>query len=166
MTSLQPLWQIEEDLAALLDSVDTCPDELREELEQRIAEYVGHEIEKVDRVNGVLTSLEHVAANAKAEMERLRQRQQSAQRAADRLSEYVLHLLRKRDGKPLKGRNVTFSIRKSEALIITDANAVPAEWKRVTQTVDIPKDPVKRALKAGAEIPGVAIEERENLVRK
>ena len=37
MTSLQPLWQIEDELAALLDSVDTCPDELREELEQRIA---------------------------------------------------------------------------------------------------------------------------------
>jgi hypothetical protein len=78
----------------------------------------------------------------------------------------VLRLLQQREGKPLKGRNVTFSIRKSEALIITDANAVPAEWKRITQTVDIPKDPVKRALKAGAEIPGVAIEERENLARK
>jgi len=50
--------------------------------------------------------------------------------------------------------------------VITDPAAVPAEWKRVTQTVDIPKDPVKRALKAGAEIPGVTIEERDNLVRK
>jgi len=107
MTSLEPLWQIEEDLAALLDSVDTCPDELRPELEERIAQYIGYEVEKVDRVNGVLTSLEQVAANAKAEIERLSARRQSAQRHADRLSEYVLHLLRKREGKPLKGRNVT-----------------------------------------------------------
>ena len=166
MTSLQPLWQIEEDLAALLDSVDICPDELRPELEERIAQYVGYEVDKVDRVNAVLTSLDHVAQNAKAEIERLRVRQQAAQRASDRLSEYVIHLIRRRDGKPLNGRNVTFSIRKSEALIITDPNAVPDEWKRTTVTVDIPKDPVKRALKGGAAIPGVAIEERENLMRK
>src|SRR5262249_40756500 len=152
MNALEPLWQIEDELAALVDSLETCAEELKPELEQRIAQYVAAEIEKVDRVNAVLTSLDAVQASAKAEIDRLRQRQQAAQKAAARLEGYVLHVLRGLDGKPLKGRNVTFSVRRSEALIVTDPDVVPDKWKRTTVTVDIPKDPVKRAIKAGEEV--------------
>lgn len=166
MQDLQPLWQIEEELAALVDSLDTCPEELRAELEAQITAYLGAEIEKVDRVGAVLSSLEGVAANAKAEIDRLRARQQSAERARARLEEYVLRVLRERDEQPLKGRNVTFSVRHSEALIVDDPNAVPAEWKRTTVVVDVPKDPVKKAIKSGLEIPGAHIEHRESLVRR
>jgi hypothetical protein len=166
MKDLMPLWRIEDELTALLDSADTCPDELRSELEQRIAQYLGAEVEKVDRVDAVLASLEGVAANAKAEIERLRARQQSAEKAGQRLAAYVLSVLRQRDGRPLKGRNITFSVRHSEALVIDDPNAVPAEWKRTTVTVDIPKDPIKKAIKAGESVPGVHLEQRESLQRK
>jgi hypothetical protein len=166
MTSLQPLWQIEEELAALVDSVDTCPSGLLPELMGRIAEYIGHEVEKVDRINGVLTSFEQVAANAQAEIVRLRQRQQAAQRAADRLSDYVLRLLQQREGKPLKGRNVTFSIRKSEGVVIVDPQLVPERFRRTTITVDHPKDAIRRAIKEGQEVAGVVLEQRENLARK
>jgi hypothetical protein len=161
-----PLWTIERELEALVDSLDTCPDELRPELETRIAEYLGAEVEKVDRIGAVLSSLDAVSANARTEIERLRARQQSAERAARRLESYVLHVLRERDGRPLKGRNTTLSVRHSEALIIDDPSAVPDEWKRTTVSIDIPKDPVKRALKLGESIPGVHIEQRESLQRK
>jgi hypothetical protein len=161
-----PLWKIEDELTALLDSADTCPDELKPELEQQIAKYLGAEVEKVDRVDAVLASLDGVAANAKAEIERLRARQQSAEKAAQRLEGYVLHVLRKREGKPLKGHNVTFSMRNSEALIIDNPAAVPDQWKRTTVTVDIPKDPIKKAMKAGENVPGTHIEQRESLQRK
>jgi hypothetical protein len=70
-----PLWKIEEELEALVNSTDTCPEELRPELEARIAQYVGAAIDKVDRVNAVLCSFDDVAANAKTEIERLRARQ-------------------------------------------------------------------------------------------
>jgi len=166
MSALQPLWQIEDELQALLDSLDTCPDELREELEARIARYVTAEVEKVDRVGAVLTSLEGVQSNAKTEIERLRARQQAAQTAAARLEAYMLRVLQQRDGKLLKGRTTTFSVRRSEALVVDDAGAVPEEWKRTTVTVDIPKDPIKRALKAGEDVPGVHLEQRESLQRR
>jgi hypothetical protein len=135
-------------------------------LEARIAEYVTAEVEKVDRVAAVLSSLDAVSANAKTEIERLRQRQQGAERAAQRLSDYVLAVLREREGRPLKGRNTTFSVRHSEALIIDDPSTVPPEWKRTTVSVDIPKDPIKRAIKAGESVPGAHIEQRDNLQRK
>jgi hypothetical protein len=166
MSDLMPLWQIERELEALVDSLELCPDELRPELEARIAEYLGREVDKIDKVGAVLNSLDAVSSNAKIEIDRLRQRQQSAETTAKRLEQYVLRVLRERGGRPLKGRNVTFSARHSEALIIDDPNVVPDAWKRKTLVVDIPKDPLKRALKAGEDVPGVHIEARESLQRK
>jgi hypothetical protein len=166
MMNLEPLWQISQELEALVDSLDTCPDELRPELEARVAQYLGAEVEKVDRIAAVLSSLDGVQANARAEIERLHQRQESAQRAAKRLEGYVLHVLRERGGRPLRGRNSTFSLRRTEALAIVDPDLVPDKFKRTTITVDVPKAPIKEALKAGEEVPGVVLQVNEHLVRK
>jgi hypothetical protein len=166
MTNLLPLWQIEDELAALIDSVDTCPEELRPELETRISEYLGAEAAKLDRVNAVFNSLDAVQRNAKLEIERLRARQQSAQKAAERLEEYILRLLRAREGRPLKGRNITFSARQSEAVIIDDPQLIPDQWKKLTVTVDIPKIPIREAIKGGTIVPGAHIEVRDNLYRR
>jgi Siphovirus Gp157 len=161
-----PLWEIEEDLEALLDSLDSCPEELREELSLKIETYVGRLASKVDSIAGVLKSLEAVQENAKNEIDRLRAREKAAERAQNRLEGYVLEVLRKRPDQKLKGKWTTFGIRTSEALVIVDPNLVPAEWKSVVQTVTVPKEPIKRALKMGEDIPGVAIEVREHLSRR
>jgi hypothetical protein len=166
MTNLKPLWNISMELQELVDTLDIAPDELRPELEERISEYLTAEAEKIDRVDAVLASLDAVQTNAKAEIDRLRARQQAAQKAAERLEGYVLRVLHQRDGRPLKGCNVTFSVRRSEALIVDNPDLVPDTWKRTTITVDIPKDPLKKAIKAGEDVPGVHIEPRENLQRK
>ena len=154
--AMAPLWQIEDELQTLLDSLDTCPPELLEELETRIAKYVSAEIEKVDKVGAVLASLESVQANAKAEIERLRAQ----------LEAYVLRVIRQRDGKPLRGRNTTFSMRRTEALTIVAPELVPDRFKRTTVTIDIPKTAIKQALKDGEEVPGVVLQQNEHLVRK
>jgi len=161
-----PLWEIEEDLEALLDSLDVCPEELREELSQKIEVYVGKLTSKVDSIAGVLKSLEAVQENAKNEIDRLRAREKSAERAYNRLESYLLEVLRKKEGRTLKGKFNTFGIRTSEALVITNESLVPAQWKSVIQTVTIPKDPVKRALKQGIEVPGTAILVHEHLSRR
>jgi hypothetical protein len=166
VTNLQPLWQISQELEALLDTLDVCPPEQQPEIEERIAAYVTAEIDKIDRVGAVLSSLDGVSANAKIEIDRLRARQQSAERAAQRLESYILHVLRQRDGRPLKGRNVTFSVRRSESVVIDDLNQIPDRFKRVTVTTDVPKIPVRDAIKAGQTIPGAHLEQHENLQRK
>lgn len=166
MNDLEPLWKIEEELETLLDTLDVCEPELRPELEARIAAYVGAEIQKIDNIASVLASLEHVEHNAQAEIERLRARQQAAQRAAERLKAYLLRVLRQRDGRPLKGTNVTLSVRRTEALTIIAPELVPEKFKRTTIVVDVPKTPIREALKAGEEVPGVVLEVHEHLVKK
>jgi hypothetical protein len=160
-----PLWLIEEDLEALLDSLDSCPEEHREELSLKIEQYVGKLASKIDSIAGVLKSLENIQMNAKAERDRLMAREKAAERAQNRLEGYLLEVLRKRPDQKLKGKFTTFGIRTSEALAIVNPDLVPAEWKSVVQTVTVPKEPIKRALKMGEDIPGVAIEVREHLKR-
>jgi hypothetical protein len=166
MTNLEPLWLIEETLAALINSADVCEPELRPELEMKIAEYISASMAKVDAVASVLASFDDVVENAKREIERLRARQQAAEKAAARLEQYVLRVIRQREGKPLRGCNTTLSMRHSESLVIDDPDAVPPEWKQTTVQVNIPKDPVKRAIRDGQEIPGVHVEQHEHLVRR
>ena len=166
MTALEPLYKIEAELEALVDSLDTCPDELRPELEARIAHYMGQEVEKVDRVNAVLSALEYTAKNARTEIDRLRDRAQAADRAAERLKSYVLHVVQQRDGGPLRGRNVTFTARESEAVIVQDPGLVPEEFRRTVISVEVQKEAVKRALRAGQEVPGVTLERRPYLMRR
>jgi len=159
----EPLWEIEEELEMLLDSLDTCEEQHREELSLRIETYVGKLASKVDSIAGVLKSLEAVQENAKNEIDRLRAREKAAERAMNRLEGYLLEVLRKRPDQKLKGKFTTFGIRTSEALVIVDQSLVPAEWKRVTTTVDILKPPIKAALKQGIEVPGTAILVHEHL---
>jgi hypothetical protein len=166
MTSLMPLWELEQELTALLDSIDVCPPELQPELEARIEQYMAGAVEKVDKIGGALSALEAVQANAKTEIARLRERQQSAERSAERLKEYVLRVLRQREGKPLRGHNTTFSTRRSEAVVIDDLNQIPDQFKRVTVTTDVPKIPIRDAIKAGMLVAGAHIETHEHLVRK
>ena len=166
MINLQPLWKIEDELAALVDSIDTCPPEMRAELEARITEYVAGEAAKVDRIDGVLSSLEAVQANAETEIARLTDRAKSAERSAERLKQYVLHVLRQREGKPLKGHNVTFLARRTEAVVIEDLNQIPERFKRVTVTTDVPRTAVKDAIRAGQVVPGARLEQHEHLVRR
>ena len=165
MTDLT-LYAIEEELQSLLDTVEVCPEELRPELEARIAEYVGSEIAKVDGIGRVLSSLDAVQSHARAEIERLQARRQAAENNARRLEAYVLHVIQQRAGKPLKGQYFTLYAGHSQALIVDNADLVPERFKRTTIVVDVPKTPVKEALKKGETIPGVHIEEREYLVRR
>jgi len=162
----EPLWAIEEELEMLLDSLDSCEEEHREELSLKIETYVGKLASKVDSIAGVLKSLEAVQENAKNEIDRLRAREKAAERAMNRLEGYLLEVLRKRPDQKLKGKWTTFGIRTSEALVIVNPDLVPAEWKRVTTSVDILKPPIKQALKAGIEVAGTAILVHEHLSRK
>jgi len=161
-----PLWQLDATLLELLDSAELCEESLRPELEQKIAAYVEASIEKVDRIDAVLASLDSVASNAKNEITRLTERRQSAERAAERLKDYILRVILSRDGRPLKGRNVTFATRSSEAVVIDDPNQIADQYKRVTIVTDVAKIPIRDAIKSGLRVAGARLETRQHLVRK
>ncbi len=190
--ALEPLWKIDETLLALMESIEICPDEMRDELQAEIELYIGKEAAKVDNCAHVLAALEYEQRCAADEIARLRIRGIATAKAQDRLEKYLCRIIANRGGKPMLGETNTLSVRTSDAVDITDESAVPDEWKVATvkmpcavwhqiraaaedcgEDVDsvkveisIPKDPIKKALKAGAEVPGADLEFRSNLQRK
>jgi hypothetical protein len=166
--ALEPLWKIDETLLALMDSIEYCPDDLRPELQAEIELYLGKEAAKVDQTAHVLAALEYEEKAASDEMARLAERKRLAKASRDRLESYLCRIITARGGKPLKGDTNILSVRTSDAVVITDEAAVPAKFivekTIVTKTPD--KTLIKKAMKAGEDIPGVDLEFRSNLQRR
>ena len=55
------------------------------------------------------------------------------------------------------------SYRKSEAVVFTDEEAIPAEFKKEKLTISVDKTEIKKAIKSWTEVPGAMIETRQNL---
>ncbi len=166
--ALEPLWKIDETLLALMESIETCPDELKPELQADIELYLGKEVAKVDQTAHVLASLEYEEKAAGDEIERLAERKRVAKAARERLESYLCRIIAARGGSPLKGQTNTLSVRTSDAVVIMDADAVPAEYivEKTVVTKSPDKTAIKKALKAGVDIPGVDLEFRSNLQRR
>lgn len=56
--------------------------------------------------------------------------------------------------------------RKSEICNVLNIDAVPEEYKRTKVTVDADKTAIKKAIKAGAEIPGAEVIQKLNMTLK
>ncbi len=166
--ALEPLWKIDETLLALMESIETCPDEMRDELQADIELYIGKEAAKVDQTAHVLAALEYEEKAASDEMARLAERKRGAAAARARLEAYLCRIIATR-GAPLKGSTNTLSVRTSDAVIITDEAAIPPRYiiEKAVIVMNTPdKAAIKKALKAGAEVPGADLEFRSNLQRK
>ncbi len=166
--ALEPLWKIDETLLALMESIETCPDEMRDELQADIEVYLGREAAKVDQTAHVLAALEYEEKAAADEMARMAERKRVAKAARERLESYLCRIIANR-GAPLKGSTNTLSVRTSDAVIITDETAIPPRYI-IEKAVIVMKTPdkakIKKAIKAGEQVPGADLEFRSNLQRR
>ena len=80
--------------------------------------------------------------------------------SADKQIDYLLKLFKI---KKMQTEINELSYRKSEAVVLTDEAVIPDEYKKEKLTVSIDKTEIKKALKAGTEVPGAVIEVRQNL---
>ena len=98
-----------------------------------------------------------------AEIKRLMDLKSSHDRkiaSADKQIDYLLKLFKI---EKMQTEINELSYRKSEAVVLTDEAVIPAEYKKEKLTISVDKTEIKKALKAGTEVPGVMIEVRQNL---
>jgi len=164
--ALEPLWKIDETLLALMESIETCPEELKPELQSDIESYLGKELAKVDQTAHVLAALEYEEKAASDEMARLAERKRVAKAARERLEAYLCRIIAARGGVALKGQTNTLSVRTSDAVVITDEDIIPDLYRPMKEVYTVDKAAIKKALKNGVDIPGVDLEFRSNLQRK
>jgi hypothetical protein len=140
--ALQPLYAIEEHLAALVDTLELVPPDQEQQFRDEFQVALSTAVEKRDRVGQFMAHLEHQIAFANSEIDRLRERKAAYQRALSRIENYVIHTIEVlgKDGKGkyrrLEGKTVTFSLAGCPPSVeVTDESAVPAEYKTLTLKV-------------------------------
>lgn len=135
----ESLWQIEDDLDALLNSVDLVEDEAElEQLKFEIVSTLERAVAKRDQVAAWLAREEANVAAIDAEIARLRQLKEKRCRAIGKVEEYVIGLILSK-GPAAKGRfpaleGVTsrFSVRKNPpAIEILDEALIPERFERI-----------------------------------
>lgn len=131
-----PLYMIEDELAALIETAELVSPEQEQEFRVEFQAALTAAVDKRDRVGQFLAHLEQQIDFAKFEIERLRQRKATSERALARLENYVIetieHLGTDAKGKyrTLEGKTTTFSLRACPPSVeITDESAIPAEYK-------------------------------------
>ena len=132
------LFQIEESLVLLAESAEE--EGLTPEIETALTAYLEGAVEKRDRVAEFIHFCEAMAELAKAEVKRLQARQKHFEATAERVSGMVLHVLDWLRVKKLEGRTNTLKKRKCPPSVnVLDEQKIPAEYKRVTVTLPLPK---------------------------
>lgn len=133
------LYSIEEQLAALADTLDIVPPEQEEELVSRIGEALIQAKDKRDAMGRFLAHLESQRKFAAEEIARLKVRDETFARIQEKAESYVLRVIvslgKDAKGKwpKLEGRTTTFSLRKLPASVaIEDESLVPIEHRRAT----------------------------------
>lgn len=114
---------------------------------------------KLENIALWIKNLTAEAAALKAEKQAFAERQKAAENKIESLKSYMSAYL---SGAKFETAKVKVSFRKSEYLDIAEGAAIPEQFLKYKEP-DIDKAELKRAIKAGTEIPGVTIEERKNI---
>lgn len=110
-------------------------------------------------LNQTMADLEMI----KAEIEKLKAKKERAEKSIDRLKSALLAYM-DTVGKDRERAGVfNISIRKSEAVNITDESKLPPEYIKTKTTTAPDKAAIKKAIKDGAEIAGAEIITNRNV---
>lgn len=120
-----------------------------------IPHYIEHSLEKRDRVATALRIYDQQAAFCDEEIKRLKERKERAQKGKQRLTEHVMRVMQQLDIERIEGKTSTLCIRRNPpSVVIEDESKIPQEYKFIRQTEVVDKDGIRKALKAGVDVPG------------
>ena len=116
--------------------------------------------EKIENICLYIKDLRAETAAIKAEKDALDSRMKASSRRADSLTNYLQNML---NGEKYKSAKCAVSYRRSASVEVLNQDLIPPEYLRTKTTVEPDKTAIKDALKEGTEIPGVRLDERQNI---
>lgn len=120
------------------------------------------QLEKNTKVENICLLIKNLRSDAeayKAEKNSFEQKRKQAENKADRLTAYVAYILA---GDKFKSSRVNVSYRKSEQIECVDMLMVDPDYLRYKEP-ELDKKKIKDAIKAGVEVKGCQLVERQNL---
>ena len=131
-----PLYIIEAHLASLIETAELVSPEQEQEFRAELQSALMTAVEKRDRVGQFLAHLEQQIEFANFEIDRLKQRKATFERALARLEAYVIETIEslgtddKGKYRTLEGKTTTFSLRVCPPSVeVTDETSIPADFK-------------------------------------
>lgn len=116
---------------------------------------------KIENIACLIKDISAEVAAIKAEKDALYARQKSAENKVTSLKKYLAACI---GDETFKSPRAAISWRKSTAVNITDIDAIPEQYRKIT--VDANKTDIKAALKAGETVDGAELVENKNIVIK
>ena len=114
---------------------------------------------KIENVCLWIKNLKAEAEALKAEKDAFAQRQKAAENKMESLKKYISSYL---DGTKFETAKVKVSFRKSESLEISEDAKIPDEFLKFKEP-EVNKTDLKKAVKNGLQIAGVALVENQNI---
>lgn len=156
------LYEIDAALQSLLDSaVDPETGEINEEVYAQIEDLAEERDHKVEAIALAYKNAKAEAEAYKAEKMSFARKQTVAENNAERLKNFLAYALA---GEKFKTEKVSVSYRKSEAVEVENVLELPAEFQKVTYEAN--KTAIKDELKAGGQIIGCTLVEKQNVMVK
>lgn len=138
-------------------------EDFKKEVQNQVADYKSQAEEYIARQLRARNESLMFVTGIDSEIARLQELKASHQKKADSVAKWVDFLMQTFKIEKLDTELNKLSYRKSEAVILTNEELIPAEYKKEKLTISIDKTEIKKAIKAGTEVPGAEIETRNNL---
>ena len=153
------LYQINQQILSLM-----TPDENGEISEDAFEQISALQLaadEKLESIGCLLKDWQAEADAIKAEADRLTERRRVIEARADRLKRYAADMMLGIGKRKIETPRCVLALRPSKAVEVLDEAKIPDAYFAIKRTVQ--KAEIAKALKAGAEVPGAVMVERENL---
>lgn len=123
------------------------------------------QISREEKIDNILCWMRNLEADEKAYAEeeaRFKAKKTQAKNKRERLKSFTQYIL---NGEKFKNEHFSVSYRRSEKVEVADIKAIPSEFLKIKEP-EADKMAIKKAIKDGAEVPGVRLEENVSMIIK
>jgi hypothetical protein len=166
LSTLIDLTDAQTTLLVLLNEVedDTWTEEERAGLEQRLEEVSAALLTKAEHYAGLIRKLDYLIGNDDAEIKRHKARKERKERAVEWLKARLLDHVRRQPGQRIETASCTIGVAKNPPKAeVLEELLVPARFKEIRTSTHIDLNAIKKAIKAGEDVPGVVLTRSERL---
>lgn len=157
------LYEIADDLKALeeleIEAIDEETGEIKnpELLEQFENEIKMQLLNKAANIVKFSKQRDYFIENIDSEIKRLQTLKKTAENKQNNFKSYIVNALIKMNTKKIETEAGTLSVRKSESTDVFNEEVIPAKFTTIVQSTKISKAEIKKAIKAGEEVPGATL---------
>ena len=154
------LYEINQEIEDLLNQVNDDGEIVEEVFEQLTALQLA-ESDKLEAIGCLLKNWKSDADAIRAEEKKLSDRRRAIENRTERLRDYAAWYMRQTGKQKFSSHRAVLSFRKSTSVNIADDAKIPEEYADYERKIK--KAEISKALKAGVEVPGAVLVEKQNL---